>query len=306
MTSQLEHRIIQYLTNSMSAEERAVFEHDLINNVQLKKEFVSYKSIWEMTECLNYDRTSSDFHWENFESKISNKTNSHSSKLSFVKIAASVVIIAVISIILWNFLSDGNKYTSADFVKNYQLDDQSKVILNPHSTLSFSDDFNKNSREVTLSGEAYFDVVANDKKFVVHTSVGDVIVHGTQFKVSIDEKDSLLVIDLFDGQLSYFQNNKEYTLLTGDLLISSKNTVNRSRSDISINDDFVICKNTSLADILTQINLVYGVDHHIKSKLLNDVYTLSFPKNNTNKCIVILNQVSGNKFALIDNSIVFK
>ena len=213
----------------MSAEERAVFEHDLINNVQLKKEFVSYKSIWEMTECLNYDRTSSDFHWENFESKISNKTNSHSSKLSFVKIAASVVIIAVISIILWNFLSDGNKYTSADFVKNYQLDDQSKVILNPHSTLSFSDDFNKNSREVTLSGEAYFDVVANDKKFVVHTSVGDVIVHGTQFKVSIDEKDSLLVIDLFDGQLSYFQNNKEYTLLTGDLLISSKNTVNRSR-----------------------------------------------------------------------------
>ena len=137
-------------------------------------------------------------------------------------------------------------------------------------------------------------------------SVGDVIVHGTQFKVSIDEKDSLLVIDLFDGQLSYFQNNKEYTLLTGDLLISSKNTVNRSRSDISINDDFVICKNTSLADILTQINLVYGVDHHIKSKLLNDVYTLSFPKNNTNKCIVILNQVSGNKFALIDNSIVLK
>ena len=67
--------------------------------------------------------------------------------------------------------------------------------------MSFSDDFNKNSREVTLSGEAYFDVVANDKKFVVHTSVGDVIVHGTQFKVSIDEKDSLLVIDLFDGQL---------------------------------------------------------------------------------------------------------
>lgn len=306
MTSQLEHRIIQYLTNSMSAEERAVFEYDLINNVQLKKEFVSYKSIWEMTECLNYDRTSSDFHWENFESKISNKTNSHSSKLSFVKIAASVVIIAVTSIILWNFLSNGNKYTSADFAKNYQLDDQSKVILNPHSTLSFSDDFNKNSREVTLSGEAYFDVVANDKKFIVHTSVGDVIVHGTQFKVSIDEKDSLLVIDLFDGQLSYFQNNKEYTLLTGDLLISSKNTVNRSRSDISTNDDFVICKNTSLADILTQINLVYGVDHHIKSKFLNDVYTLTFPKNDINKCVVILNQVSGNKFALINNSIVLK
>ena len=291
----------------MSSEERAFFEQDLINNVQLKKEFMAYKSIWKMTECLNHNTTSSDFHWENFESKISNKTNSHSSKLSFVKIAASVVIITVTSIILWNFLSDGNKYTSADFAKNYQLDDQSKVILNPHSTLSFSDDFNKNNREVTLSGEAYFDVVSNDKKFVVHTSVGDVIVHGTQFKVSIDEKDSLLVIDLFDGHLSYFQNNKEYTLLTGDMIASSKNTVKRLKSDVSTDKNgYVSFRNSSLADILSQINLIYGINHYIKPKFLNDVYTLSFPKNDINKCIVILNQISGNKFALIDNSIVLK
>ena len=291
----------------MSSEERAVFEHDLIHNVQLKKEFMAYKSIWKMTECLNHNTKISDFHWNNFKSRIAYKSNRDFSILRFIRIAASIVIIAVISIILWNFLSDGNKYTSTDFAKNYRLNDQSTVILNPNSTLSFSDDFNRNSREVTLTGEAYFDVVSNDKKFIVHTSIGDVIVHGTQFKVSIDEKNSSLLVDLFDGHLSYVQNKNEYKLVTGDMIASSKNTVKTLKSDVSTDKNgYVSFRNSSLADILSQINLIYGVNHYIKSKFLNDVYTLSFPKNDINKCIVILNQVSGNKFALINNSIVLK
>ena len=106
---------------------------------------------------------------------------------------------------------------------------------------------------------------------------------------------------------SYISNNSEYKLVSGDLLTSSKNVIEKLRSAISINgNDFVTCKNTSLADILSQINLVYGVNHNIKSKLLNDSYTISFPKNDINQCIAILKQISGYNFTFIDNSIVLK
>ena len=43
-----------------------------------------------------------------------------------------------------------------------------------------------------------------------------------------------------------------------------------------------------------------------KSKLLNDSYTISFPKNDINQCIAILKQISGYNFTFIDNSIVLK
>lgn len=307
MNSELEHRIIQYLTNSMSSVERADFEQDLDSDGQLMNEFIAFKSVWDLTESLSYESSDSDMYWSNFESSIMDEPNTSLSKLSVVRIAASILIIAVSSILMWTFLAKDNKLVATDFSKNYQLDDQSNVILNPNSSIVISNDYNVSNREITLSGEAYFDVVPNDKKFIVHTNFGDVVVHGTQFKVSVDESDSSLLIDLFDGQLSYISNNSEYKLVSGDLLTSSKNVIEKLRSAISINgNDFVTCKNTSLADILSQINLVYGVNHHINSKLLNDSYTISFHKNDINKCIAILKQVSGYNFTFIDNSIVLK
>ncbi|MDG1725359.1 MAG: FecR family protein [Bacteroidia bacterium] len=307
MNSELEHRIIQYLTNSTSSIERANFEQDLDSDGQLMNEFIAFKSVWDLTESLSYESSDSDIHWSNFESLIMDKPNASSSKLSVVRIAASILIIAVSSILMWTFLAKDNKVVATDFSKNYQFDDQSNVIINPNSSIVISNDYNVSNREITLYGEAFFDVVPDDKKFIVHTNFGDVVVHGTKFKVSVDESDSSLLIDLFDGQLSYISNNSEYKLVSGDLLTSSKNVIEKLRSDISINgNDFVTCKNTSLADILSQINLVYGVNHNIKSKLLNDNYTISFPKNDINKCIAILKQVSGYNFTFIDNSIVLK
>ena len=49
MNSELEHRIIQYLTNSMSSEERADFEQDLDSDGQLMNEFIAFKSVWDLT-----------------------------------------------------------------------------------------------------------------------------------------------------------------------------------------------------------------------------------------------------------------
>src|SRR4030095_593260 len=65
------------------------------------------------------------------------------------------------------------------------LPDCSQVWLNAGSNLDYNNSvFNKDLREVTLNGEAYFDVTKNaDKPFIIHTKKMDVKVIGTVFNV---------------------------------------------------------------------------------------------------------------------------
>ena len=65
------------------------------------------------------------------------------------------------------------------------LPDGSQVWLNAGSKLDYDNhDFNKSIREVSLDGEAYFDVVRNaGKPFIIHTKKMDIKVIGTAFNV---------------------------------------------------------------------------------------------------------------------------
>lgn len=66
-----------------------------------------------------------------------------------------------------------------------QLSDSSKVWLNSNSELSFKAHFEKKSRMVSLTGEAYFEVEHDeDRPFIIHTESHDIEVLGTTFNVS--------------------------------------------------------------------------------------------------------------------------
>ena len=91
---------------------------------------------------------------------------------------------------------------------NIQLPDGSIVWLNSGSALSFPSQFDKN-RPVTLTGEAFFEVVKSDKPFIVSTQYGDVEVQGTSFNVK-----------------AFNDDNFQATLVTGSVRLKEKNTGN--------------------------------------------------------------------------------
>ncbi len=65
------------------------------------------------------------------------------------------------------------------------LPDGTNVRLNAESTLIYPEEFEKNRREVTLSGEGFFEVAKNpDKPFVVRATDFSTQVLGTAFNVS--------------------------------------------------------------------------------------------------------------------------
>lgn len=64
------------------------------------------------------------------------------------------------------------------------LPDGTEVWLNAGSRITYGNDFNKRDRQVSLEGEAFFDVAANaDAPFIIHTKLVDITVLGTAFNV---------------------------------------------------------------------------------------------------------------------------
>jgi transmembrane sensor len=94
------------------------------------------------------------------------------------------------------------------------LPDNSTVILNAASEISYSEKSWEDERELQLEGEAFFKV-AKGKKFDVMTSEGIVSVLGTQFNVK--QRDAYFEVICFEGIVQVTSNKTVKKLLAGDI-----------------------------------------------------------------------------------------
>jgi len=120
--------------------------------------------------------------WDQISNEIDVDQTTISRRVSvwrFARIAAAVALIAT-SIVLFLSPSTQVEVLTANGEKTTQtLPDGSKAILNAVSMVSYSSDWD---RELTLDGEAFFEVTKGEK-FLVKTNSGTVEVLGTSFNV---------------------------------------------------------------------------------------------------------------------------
>ncbi|MDR3715152.1 MAG: FecR domain-containing protein [Puia sp.] len=111
--------------------------------------------------------------------------------------AAAVLVIAIGLYLLFTGHPDRAGHTATqyavqtithpDYIRNIVLPDGSTVVLHAGSTLDYPAGFPDSSREVSLQGEAYFDVRHDNKRpFIIHTGKVRTIVLGTAFNISSD------------------------------------------------------------------------------------------------------------------------
>jgi transmembrane sensor len=82
------------------------------------------------------------------------------------------------------------------------LPDGSTVWLNAGSKLVYDKNFDSKLREVTLAGEAYFDVARNpEKPFIIHTGKVDIKVLGTLFNVKSYPGEKVTEASLIRGSI---------------------------------------------------------------------------------------------------------
>lgn len=95
-----------------------------------------------------------------------------------------------------------------------ELPDGTKVSLNAGSKLTYADGFVNGKREVTLVGEAYFEVSgAAEHPLIVHTRNMKITVLGTRFNVKAYAEDLLAEATLVSGKISVAVPGRETVIL---------------------------------------------------------------------------------------------
>jgi transmembrane sensor len=127
-------------------------------------------------------------------------------------VAAAVIVLLVGGGGAWLFRGDGNpfrvKYADKTLQVGYGgrsklvLSDGTTVWLNAGSRLIYPDLFTGDRREVTLEGEAFFDVAKHvSMPFYVHAGKIRVKVLGTQFDIKAYREDAELSTTLISGKI---------------------------------------------------------------------------------------------------------
>ncbi|MCH5684740.1 FecR domain-containing protein [Niabella sp. W65] len=92
---------------------------------------------------------------------------------------------------------------------NLVLPDGTRVLLNSDTRLSYNQSFGKQAREVTLEGEAYFEVVKDAQHpFIVHTNAMDIKVLGTVFNVRAYHNEKNTQTTLLEGSVEVILNKR--------------------------------------------------------------------------------------------------
>jgi len=123
--------------------------------------------------------------------------------------AAACSILVIVSIWLYRLDSSRpagqgtqNEVATSMSKSRVQLPDGSTVILNRQSKLVYNKDFGVSKREITLTGEAYFDIAKNEAvPLTVIAGPVRIRVMGTAFNVRAYSTDSMIETSLIRGSI---------------------------------------------------------------------------------------------------------
>jgi ferric-dicitrate binding protein FerR (iron transport regulator) len=182
-----------------------------------------------------------------------------------------------------------------------ELTDGTKIRLNAASTISFPEDNPRGARELTLHGEAYFEVAHNDHlPFIVHMDGATIKVLGTEFNVQAWPEDKQINVVVVGGKVlfrpEHGSDSQQVVLTRGQMAhlsetgtISSAENVDISKRLAWINGGMVF-ENAAMQDVIRSLERRYNLTFEISdSSLLSRRLTTSFKKEDSiNKVLNII------------------
>lgn len=160
------------------------------------------------------------------------------------------------------------------------LADGTRIVIGPLSSVTIPADYGVNSRSVQVRGDAWFDVVHDERKpFTVHAGNAAIVDVGTRFAVSSDAAAGVSV-SVTEGAVSLSQLNSPagqgVILQAGDngrlepdgRVVSGKGKV--TADDLAWRDGRLVFREAELAEVAGSMRKWYGIEMKIADKSLNN------------------------------------
>jgi transmembrane sensor len=162
--------------------------------------------------------------------------------------------------------------TGVGSLDSLRLPDGTRIVLGPLSTIRIAQGYGTTSREVTVSGDAYFEVVHDSSRpFVVHASHANVQDLGTKFTVRTDAAQGIAV-SVSEGSVSLQGTNPNRGVAGGGavvlkpgergIVLSDGQTVKEHSEpdDMAWLQRQLVFREAPLPDVVTSLHRWYGIE----------------------------------------------
>ncbi len=247
-----EELMFRYFSGEVTPEEISVIENwsaiSTENQKLLDDTGIFYTDVKALSYLKNNEKVfNTDDAWKKvkFKNKIEKTDDSKVIKLpvSTLKYAAGLAILLAG---IWFFFDQNQKteniisLATENQVVEKTLPEGSKITLNKNSSISYPETFDKNQRNVSLTGEAFFEVQSNpNQSFVISTQNTTIRVLGTSFNVNSKDTSDSIIVTVDSGKVLFSANELEEELTPGSIgifikskgMLSSNSVTNTSTYD---------------------------------------------------------------------------
>lgn len=215
----------------------------------------------------------------------------HSTVLKWVAVAAVACICIVSALVIRNMNAGGKEMYTLHNEENAPtlvttLEDGSIVYLNQKTSIEYPVHFEKDSRRVSLQGDAFFEISKNRARpFFIETETARIEVLGTAFNVVSKDKSSfLLSVKHGEVKVTLKQSGQSTHVKAGEtVLLESDNLQKSISADNKRFDSYmkqIHFKDERLADVIRIINLNSGSPElSVSPQLGNRLLTVTFSDN---------------------------
>lgn len=239
----VEQQIVKYLSGEASCEEIILISDWLKENKENELLFREICAYWNAKVTLT---TEIDYHksWDQLISRIAEEEEPVVVKkinLNWLYTSAAAAILIIGMLWIWNPFQANvsvNSYTylSGKSVSELSLPDGTKVSLNRNSVLKYDNSFGGDLRNVSLEGEAFFEVKKDvTKPFIVDLNGTRITVLGTSFNVRSRASENEVSATLVTGKIKFDTNDQSVLLKPNYQLVFDKTSkkINIKTPDIS-------------------------------------------------------------------------
>lgn len=237
-----------------------------------QSEFENIKQIWTGAAL-----SEQKFDTEKALIKVNNriKQNSRSKRLRLYSIAAAAIILLIaVPLLILNLNTKPTKTeyitkTTANKTELVQLADGSNITLNKNSSVNYPKDFS-NNRNVTLEGEAFFEIEHLDKNipFTVNAKNIQIIVVGTKFNVSAQKDKNFIEVTVTEGivEVQLSDNSTIEQITAGQRLTIDLSNSETQIDSLGIDNDIywltnsLVFNNSDINEIASTISKAYNVE----------------------------------------------
>ncbi len=203
-------------------------------------------------------------------------------RFSPARVAASVALVIGIAATLYFVSKDDvqplqRSLAATDKPVESRLSDGSNVHLNYDTRLDYPENFTGNNREVTLSGEAFFNVQRDvNKPFIIHAGPVDVRVLGTSFNVKAYPGREEVLVSVESGKVRCAAGNDSIELIAGEEGIYNIRTKQLRRNVMDNPNAFAFrtkrfkFTDTPLSKALSDLGDAYNVNFEIRNPVLKN------------------------------------